>query len=72
MEHFFVYENWVLSKAITHRADCPYCEDGNGLHGTRTTKSTTWHGPYKRAEEARNKARSCRRERTEDCKFCCP
>jgi hypothetical protein len=72
MVEFYVYENWVRSKAITHRATCPYCKDGNGLHGTRTTKSSTWHGPYATVEQARETARSCHRDRTDDCKFCCP
>ena len=69
---YFVYENWVRSKAITHRAECPYCKEGDGLHGTRTTQSSTWHGPYPTMSEAHAKAKSCNRERTDDCQFCCP
>jgi len=69
---YFVYENWVRSKAITHRAECPYCKEGDGLHGTRTTQSSTWHGPYPTVSEAHAKAKSCNRERTDDCQFCCP
>jgi hypothetical protein len=69
---FYVYENWVRPKAITHRGDCSFCNGGNGLHGQRSTKSSTWHGPYPTIVEARAKANSCRRDRTEDCKICSP
>jgi hypothetical protein len=71
-EGFYVYENWVLHKAIVHRADCSFCNAGNGIHGERTTKSSTWHGPFETASAALAKAKSCRRRRTEGCTYCSP
>jgi len=69
---FYVYENWVIDKAIVHNADCSFCNGGNGIHGSRTTKSSTWHGPYETASEALAKAKSCHRDRTDGCTYCSP
>lgn len=69
---FYVYENRIVDKAIVHRANCSFCNEGLGLHGSRTTKSSTWHGPYESAAVALQKARICRRTRTEGCSVCSP
>lgn len=69
---FYVYENWVRDKAIVHRSDCSFCNEGNGLHGSRTTKSSTWHGPYETPAAAMTGAKRCRRTRTEGCATCSP
>ena len=69
---FWVYENWVRDKAIVHRASCAFCNDGNGLHGSRQTKSSTWHGPFETGADALDVAKSCRRTRTDGCSACSP
>lgn len=69
---FFVYENWVRDKAIVHRGDCSFCNEGNGLHGSRTTKSSTWHGPFDSGASALAAAKKCHRSRTEGCSTCSP
>jgi hypothetical protein len=69
---YYVYENWVRDKAMVHRSECPFCNDGNGLHGSTHTKSSTWHGPYDSAAAAFEKAKACRRTRTEGCESCSP
>jgi len=69
---FFVYENWVRNKAIVHRADCTFCNGGDGLHGSRQTKSSTWHGPFATGQAALDAARKCHRARTEGCSTCSP
>jgi hypothetical protein len=69
---FFVYENWVRDKAIVHRSNCSFCNGGNGLHGSRQTKSSTWHGPFGSGLAALEAARRCRRTRTEGCSTCSP
>jgi hypothetical protein len=68
---YYVYENWVRDKAIVHSSGCSFCNKG-GLHGSRTTKSSTWHGPYQTAAEALIAAKGCRRTRTEGCAICSP
>jgi len=45
---YWVYENWTAEhKAVIHRADCSYCNNGQGCHanplGSRNGK---WHGPF--------------------------
>lgn len=69
---YWVYENWVRDKAIVHAAACSFCKQGNGSHGSRTTKSSTWHGPYETAAGALAKASGLRRTRTEGCSICSP
>lgn len=69
---YYVYENWIRDKAIVHRSDCSFCNNGRGLHGTRTTKSSTWHGPFDNAALALAKARSYNRQRTDVCEKCDP
>ena len=71
-QNYWVYENWVRNKAIVHLGDCAFCGNGNGLHGSRQTKSSIWHGPFTNAADAANAAKACRRERTEGCKICVP
>lgn len=71
-DSFWVYENWVRNKAIVHRADCGSCNYGKGIHGSPTTKSSTWRGPFASANVAYEEAKSLRRDRTEGCKHCCP
>ena len=69
---FYVYDNRVINKAIVHRGHCSFCNSGSGLHGSRTTKSSTWHGPYESAAAALGKAKTCKRTRTEGCSVCSP
>lgn len=69
---FYVYENWTIDKAIVHRAECTFCKDGQGLHGTGPTKNSRWHGPFVSAADALAKARSFRRARTDGCSVCDP
>ena len=72
MSTYYVYENWVRDKAMVHRDTCPFCSHGNGLHGSRRTKSSTWHGPFETSSAALAKARSCNKTRTEGCSHCAP
>lgn len=69
---FYVYDNKFVDKAIVHRGNCSFCNDGVGLHGSPTTKSSTWHGPYPSGSAALAKAKSCGRARTEGCSVCSP
>jgi hypothetical protein len=71
-EAYYVYENWVRDKAIVHRGSCSFCNDGNGLHGSRYTKSSRWHGPFATSSEAMTKAGACRKARTGGCSHCAP
>ncbi len=69
---FYVYENWIIDKAIVHRGECSWCKDGRGVHGRNTTNSSIWHGPFATAGEALATAKSRKRERTDACARCSP
>ena len=42
---YWVYENWTVKKARIHKADCPYCDGGSGLHRRSSRRNGSWHGP---------------------------
>jgi hypothetical protein len=55
---FWKYENWRARghRVKTHKADCPFCKNGNGLStGTRPANGI-WHGPFDTYEMALAKA----------------
>jgi len=69
---FYVYENWQAEghKAIVHRAQCSYCNNGRGIHPGASDRHGRWHGPFDSVQEALAAARrtgaddvrSCRRK----------
>ena len=44
--HYRVYKNWTHERAIVHRADCGYCNDGRGIHTDASRRNGRWHGPF--------------------------
>ncbi len=55
---YYIYRNWVAEKkAVIHRADCGYCNDGKGCHfnplGDRNGK---WFGPFNKLIDAAREA----------------
>ena len=43
MASFWVHENWRTShRAMVHRAECPSCQNGRGLHGAPTNRHGQW------------------------------
>jgi hypothetical protein len=66
-----VYENWTVrpDKAIVHRSDCPYANDGPIRS---PTKNGQWHGPFASYQEAFEAAEATRREDVRGCKYCKP
>jgi hypothetical protein len=62
---YYVYEYLLLEnnrgvvRAVVHKADCRWCNDGQG-HPQNAGKRAglrRWHGPYKTIAQARNAAR---------------
>lgn len=56
---YYIYRNWVAEKkAVIHRADCSYCNDGTGLQKTiHANKNGAWSesfDSYNQAKEAAN------------------
>lgn len=66
-----VYENWSArpDKAIIHRADCSYANDGPIRP---PTKNGQWHGPFATFEEALEAAKGTGRKDVRGCKYCSP
>ena len=69
---FYVYENCIIDKAIVHRGECSFCNNGRGIHGRNTSNSSIWHGPFETAGEAWATAKAWNRDRTDVCSRCKP
>ncbi len=71
---FYVYENWTAKKkAVIHRADCGFCNDGRGVHrNVRGAANGRWHGPLASYPEASAFARRLEDRTVAACSFCNP
>jgi hypothetical protein len=51
---FYIYENWQAGphKAVIHRGDCRYCNQGRGRAGEYDPLHAQWHGPFETLAEA--------------------
>lgn len=52
---FWVYENWRARghKAVLHRGQCLFCNDGRGLSGQGTSPDNgRWLGPFENIDQA--------------------
>ena len=67
---FWVYENTIHRKARVHRADCSFCSDGRGLHGSGHTPSGRWSGPFPNLDEATAAARKTQQDDIRACGIC--
>jgi hypothetical protein len=69
MSRWWVYENRLHGRAIVHHYQCPFCNDGKGVHGS-SGKYDKWHGSYPSVKEALEFAQSLAREKTGICHRC--
>lgn len=69
---FWIYENWVADKkAVVHRADCGYCNEGAGAHqNTQGDRNGRWHGPFNDYAAARAVADALPDRTVRDCSRC--
>jgi len=68
---YFIYFNWTAEpgkKAIIHKGECAFCNNGHGIHPDKSDKHGRWLGPYRSREEAYEKAQSLGAARVEFCK----
>lgn len=72
--NLWVYENWVAEghKARIHRGDCPYCNNGHGIHPGAGNKNGRWLGPFRALDEARLHAKTTGANSVRCCKHCLP
>jgi hypothetical protein len=56
---YYIYRNWVAEKkAVIHKANCSYCNNGKGLQkNLRGDKNGAWSKEYNTYEEALEAAR---------------
>jgi F-type H+/Na+-transporting ATPase subunit beta len=52
MSEFYAYDNHHRDRARVHRAECPWCNHGQGVQGGSSGASDQWHGPFNTAENA--------------------
>ena len=53
--NYYIYENWQAGphKAVIHKADCRFCNNGQGLLKDYDRSHADWHGPFNNLEEAK-------------------
>lgn len=72
MENYYVYENWLHNKAIIHKSDCGFCNDGKGRFPDKeyTSKNGHWLEAFKSHQEAKTAAFKTNRDEVHDCLHC--
>ena len=70
---FWIYENWTAEKkAVIHRAECPFCNNGQGIHKVKTEgRNGRWHGSFPTFQAVIAAAQKLNRN-VRKCKFCNP
>ncbi len=68
---YWVYEDDPTNRVRIHKAECVYCNDGQGIKGARLTDNR-WHGPYGTEQEAIDKARGTGRRDAQGGGCCLP
>ena len=69
---FYVYENWTHDRARVHRAECPFCNHGRGIHGTNSERNGKWHPPFTDRDAAYRFAHGTPRSDIAGCANCTP
>lgn len=69
---YYVYENWLHDKAIIHKSDCAYCNEGKGRFPNKkyNPKRGHWQGPFKNHQEAQAVASNSKKKEVRDCLRC--
>ena len=69
---FWVYENYPTNRARVHRADCRFCNYGDGIDGRGNPDNGRWHGPFATIKEACEKMRGLKKKDSGECGYCKP
>jgi len=54
-EFFWIYENHIKRYAAIHRAECGFCNRGEGVGGGYNRHHAAWMGPYESLDDAAHK-----------------
>ncbi|HTK83954.1 MAG TPA: hypothetical protein VL625_02615 [Patescibacteria group bacterium] len=69
---YWVFDSWSLGKAIIHKSECAFCEEGTHRQGTRDSNNGNWRGPFSERDEAFVLAKSLTRKIIRGCGTCAP
>lgn len=69
---FYVYENWTHDRARVHRAECSFCNHGDGTHGGGSDRNGRWLPPFETSAQAFAQAAKLRRADHRGCGHCAP
>lgn len=70
---YWVYENWTHKKAIVHKADCSFCNQGRGIHGGSSERNGRWlREEFQNREDAFRAAKQTGQQNVNGCGHCKP
>jgi hypothetical protein len=69
--NYWIYESWTRDRGRIHRADCGFCNEGQGTQVKAGDRNGRWHGPFDR-DAAFAKAAQLNRADTRACSICDP
>ena len=69
---FWVYENWRIRpyKAVIHRAHCPHCNEGQGVHPGAGDENGRWQGAFDPYQNALAAAHRTNASDVRPCRVC--
>lgn len=68
---YCIYENWTRDRGQIHRAECGFCNGGQGTQAGAGDRNGRWHGPFDR-KAAFAKAAELNRADMRACSICDP
>lgn len=69
---YYVYENWTRDRGRIHKAECGYCNYGQGIHARDSGKNGRWLPPFEQREEAIKAAAALGHSDMRPCSACNP
>ena len=71
---FWVYENWVVERAVLHLGECRHCNEGQGKRGRADAIGVRdqWHGPFVDIAAAQGVQIATGRRHRVECQICRP
>lgn len=72
MQRYYVYENWTRDRGRIHKAECPFCNHGEGYREVDPGTNGKWHRPYDERAFAFKFADTLKRADKKPCGTCDP
>ena len=69
---YWFFESRNHQRAIVHRGDCTFCQNGDGLHGPAHKDHGKWHGPFNDRDVVMDAAKRTGLDDARGCKVCSP